>query len=250
MKLFDFINYQATNEHTCAFQEGTPFPFIVMDDFLKTSVIEGLEIPKADDRFYKYDNGFEKKLATDKMEVLPGSLCVLLMALNSSLFIRWLEKMTGIKGLLPDPHWRGGGLHVIPPGGFLHVHEDFGVNHEIGLYRRLNLLIYLNRGWKSAWGGNLELWDKDMRKCEQSIEPKWNRAVLFATPGANHGHPDPTQAPVDRVSLAMYYYTFSPPENNLNFKSTQFKARPQDPRTPEIEELRERRNAGRLASNV
>jgi Rps23 Pro-64 3,4-dihydroxylase Tpa1-like proline 4-hydroxylase len=250
MQLRDFINCPVTSDHKKEFQEATPFPFILIDNFLKAEVIEKLTIPKIDERFYKYENAFENKLATDKMSVLSNDICVLLMALNSSLFIRWLEELTGIKGLLPDPHWRGGGLHAIPPGGFLHVHEDFGVNHEIGLYRRLNLLIYLNRGWKPEWGGNLELWSKDMRKKHHSIEPDFNRAVLFATPGANHGHPDPTEAPCNRLSLAMYYYTFSPPNEDLNTKSTQFKARPWDPDTPEIQELRMRRNLGRLASNV
>ena len=32
---------------------------------------------------------------------------------------------TGITGLIPDPHYFGGGLHTIERGGYLRVHADF-----------------------------------------------------------------------------------------------------------------------------
>jgi hypothetical protein len=249
MELNEIVTAPA-DVHAEEFQKAKPFPYIVLDNFLRSEVLDRVEIPQPSERFYKYDTPFEKKLACDRMNVLPPSMCSLLMFLNSSLFIRWLEKLTGIKGLLPDPHWRGGGFHCIPPGGFLHVHEDFGVNHELGLYRRLNLLIYLNQGWKKEWGGALELWSDDMQKCEKTILPEYNRAVIFETPGANHGHPDPTLAPVNRVSLALYYYTASVPDKRLNTMSTQFKARPWDLKTPEIEAIRAERNKGRLNNNI
>lgn len=252
MDLLDFINHPILKENSRVFAEAKPFPHIILDNFLKAEIAENLEIPKANEQFYKYDNAFEKKLATDKMELMPSNICMVLMLLSSSLFIQWLEKLTGIEGLIPDPHWRGGGIHIIPKGGFLGVHEDFGKHPRLGLYRRLNLLVYLNHAWNTSWGGNLELWDSDMTKCEASIEPLFNRAVLFDTVQANHGHPVPLACPETRrrVSLALYYFTSYPPERDFNTKSTQFKARPWDPKTPETEALRARRNEGRLESNV
>jgi hypothetical protein len=49
----------------------------------------------------------------------------LLYQFNSAPFVSFLEQLTGINGLLPDPHFWGGGLHQIEPSGFLKIHTDF-----------------------------------------------------------------------------------------------------------------------------
>ena len=60
----------------------------------------------------------------------------------------------------------GGGLHRSLPGGFLNVHTDFSAHHsKPGWRRRVNLLLYLNPEWQPDWGGELELWSKDMQRC-------------------------------------------------------------------------------------
>ncbi len=82
--------------------------------------------------------------------------------LNSASFVRFLETLTGIEGLIPDPHYLGGGLHMIPPGGWLDVHADFSRHDRLDLDRRLNVIVYLNEGWDPDWGGALELWSCDM----------------------------------------------------------------------------------------
>jgi len=64
-------------------------------------------------------------------------------------------QLTGIDALVPDPHFEGGGLHQIEPGGHLKVHADFNRHPRTGLARRLNALIYLNRDWKPEYGGAL-----------------------------------------------------------------------------------------------
>ena len=73
-----------------------------------------------------------------------------------------------------------------------------------------NLLIYLNKDWKQEWGGNLELWDKEYYKLDVSVEPLFNRAVIFTiTSESLHGHPVPLNTPenVSRNSIALYYFT-------------------------------------------
>src|SRR5262245_46442302 len=97
--------------------------------------------------------------------------------LNASPFVEFLEELTGIHGLIADPHLRGGGLHEIRRGGTLGVHADFNVYTRLKIFRRLNLLIYLNRDWQDDWGGHLELWDRTGRQCVRRIAPTFNRAV-------------------------------------------------------------------------
>jgi hypothetical protein len=54
-----------------------------------------------------------------------------------------------------------------------------------------------------------------MTKCEISVEPLFNRVVIF-TIGEDslHGHPIPLNTPEDksRNSIALYYFTEEKPE--------------------------------------
>ena len=155
----------------------------------------------------------------------------LLYQLNSSVFIDFLETLTGIRGLIPDPHFWGGGVHQIVRGGFLKVHTDFNRHPRLKLDRRLNLLLYLNPEWQEEWGGHLELWDRGMAKCGKRILPIFGRCVVFSTTDfSNHGHPDPLNCPegMTRKSLALYYYSNGRPSSETAGKhySTSFRRRP------------------------
>ena len=58
------------------------------------------------------------------------------------------------------------------------------------------MLIYLNKNWYTEFGGNLELWDDKMLKAVTSIEPIFNRCVIFNTDEKSyHGHPEPLNCP-------------------------------------------------------
>jgi hypothetical protein len=104
----------------------------------------------------------------------------------------------------------GGGYHLIPPGGLLMVHTDFNRSPVTRRYRRLNLLVYLNREWKDEkHGGALELWDE--RGPSVRVVPEYNRTAVFQTSSRSwHGHPDPVKERFRR-SVAAYFYTDEPP---------------------------------------
>jgi hypothetical protein len=139
--------------------------------------------------------------------------------------------MTGATGLVSDPFLEGGGLHQIARGGRLAVHADFSVHPRLGLDRRLNLLLYLNRDWDEDWGGELELWSGDMSRCAKKVAPAFNRLVVFKTTDRSfHGHPDPLDCPagVARRSIALYYYSNGRPrsERSRRHDSVHWRARP------------------------
>ncbi len=200
--------------------------------------------------WYKYDNPFERKLAFDRLKDLPTPLTDLLLELNGSRFVSFLERLTGIPGLQPDPTFRGGGLHCIPPGGQLDIHADFNIHPISGLYRRINVIVFLNRGWRPEYNGCLEFWPADMRAPSIRIEPVFNRMVIFSiSDTAYHGHPDPLATPdgICRKSLAWYYYSAEPPPGSTtDMHSTLYQRRPGDPLDPDIERLRQIRARGRL----
>jgi Rps23 Pro-64 3,4-dihydroxylase Tpa1-like proline 4-hydroxylase len=104
----------------------------------------------------------------------------------------------------------------VRPGGFLGLHYDFATQKELKLDRRINALLYLNRDWKSEWGGQLELHSNDdvesPRHIRKEIEPIFNRLAIFNTPNALHGHTKPLLCPPGRARLCLswYYYTAPP----------------------------------------
>lgn len=215
-----------------SYRSASPFPHIVIDDFLDANVLRKLiaEFPSNEDKSY-FDRDQERlKFQYNPLEVSSGLARNLFAELNSEAFLGFLEEMTGIEGLITDPHFDGGGLHETKRGGHLGVHADFNVHGRLNVERKLNLLIYLNEGWKPEYGGQLELWDKEMRECRVRVEPVLGRAVIFTTNlDSFHGHPEALACPPDRSrrSIATYYY--SAPEEGvaaLPSRTTNFQARP------------------------
>jgi Rps23 Pro-64 3,4-dihydroxylase Tpa1-like proline 4-hydroxylase len=212
---------------------ASPFPNVVIDDFLPAEVLEKVltEFPEPRDAdWQQFDDRREVKLALCDTELMGPATRHLLAEFNSQVFVDFLERLTSIEGLVPDPHYGGGGLHQICAGGFLKVHADFNRHRRLRLDRRLNGLLYLNKEWQDEWGGHLQLWNRDMTQCVRRIQPVFNRFLLFSTTDdANHGHPDPLCCPPDRArrSMALYYYTNGRPEDEaVADHSTLFKQRP------------------------
>lgn len=216
-----------------SYRDAEPFPHTVIDDFLPQEPLRRAAeaFPSSKElRWIDYDGAQERKLAFPEAERLPRPLCEILYFLNTAVVLRFLETLTGIKGLISDPYYTGGGLHQIEPGGFLGVHADFNKYERLALDRRLNLLLYLNQDWKEEYGGHLELWDRSMTRCVKKILPVFNRCVVFSTTDtAYHGHPTPLTCPPGRArrSLATYYYTNGRPAEEVSAPhSTLFKDRP------------------------
>lgn len=220
------INYSAlqnaVEQLTPLYQSNQPFPHIVIDDFLPQSTLRKLlaeypqdqDLPAWNDATHK-DKESGEYVQKDKRNIrdvlrMPTTYRQLIWELNSHYFLDFLSRMTGINKLIPDPNLRGAGIHQIGSGGFLKVHADFTTHRDFGLDRRLNFLLYLNNDWPEQYGGQLELWDKDMQGPPKQVLPIANRCVVFNTTATSyHGHPHPITCPegVYRKSLALYYYT-------------------------------------------
>jgi len=216
-----------------SYSAAEPFPHIVMDNFLPEEVAEGLlqEFPTPTQiKWYTFKNVEEIKLAcNDESQMGPFTRHVI-SQFNSSVFVTFLEKLTGIPGIVADPHLEGGGLHQIKRTGYLKVHADFNRHSRLNLDRRLNVLLYLNKDWKDEYGGHFQLWNKEMTRCETKVAPLFNRLVVFSTSDYSfHGHPDPLNCPegMTRKSLAFYYYSNGRPSEEVsNHHDTLFKKRP------------------------
>ena len=216
---------------TSEYVSNSPYPHIVIDEFLERDILHNVQKeayticskPSESWRFggtawSKDEHDFQqKKRGIGTLDNMPFHMKKLVEYLNSSEFIEMVSNLTGKVGLVGDPTLTGGGMHETKTGGYLGIHHDFNehtaiVDGEV-YYRQVNLLLYINPHWEASWGGDLELWQRDMSGLGKVVDIVPNRCVIFNIDGAPHGHPSPLKSPQDisRRSIAMYYYSKEEP---------------------------------------
>jgi hypothetical protein len=215
-----------------SFQAASPWPHVVLDDLIDPALIAAAEQEELEPSLHLAVDRSYRKVKAESPEPNGPTATKILESINSPGFVTFLEELTGVSGLIPDPTHYWAGLHVNPPGAFQAIHRDFRVHPITGLYHRVNILIYLNSDWKSEYGGELELWKPDKSACALQVAPVAGTSVIFeAGPGAIHGIPEPIRCPAGRarLSLAAIYYTVEPHPNDRKESRLFRPKRPQDP---------------------
>jgi 2OG-Fe(II) oxygenase superfamily len=234
MSMIKPLNLEALKQQ---WTSARPYPHVIIDDFLEPGAAEGIarSYPTFDqalkDGFaFNFVNEQRKVQITDRKK-FSEPVRQLEAAISSSAFLADLEAITGVPRLVADEQLAGGGMHLTGSGGRLDVHVDFNLIEDRKLFRRLNILIYLNPVWKEEWGGHIELWDRDVRTCHQRCIPALNRCLIFETSDISYHGVAPVAAPEGMVrhSFAAYYYTReAPPHWDGQSHSTIFRARPNE----------------------
>jgi hypothetical protein len=110
------------------YRNRLPFPHMVSDGLLPLEVLKAVADEIPDDPQLQSEGcvvGSQKcfktkternKNAFDDEEHHGPATSALFGFLKSSTFIEFLEKLTGINDLIPDPHYRGSGIHQTLPG--------------------------------------------------------------------------------------------------------------------------------------
>lgn len=214
-----------------------PFPFLKIDNFLDEEFAHAVadafppfDVALTMGRMFSTVNE-QRKVQISDSRLFPRPIRDLHALLSSSVWLDTLGYIMGVSDLIADPDLIGGGIHETGPHGLLDVHVDFNFVRDRNLYRRLNILLYFNRDWQDEWGGRLELWDRDVVRCEHSFAPVFNRCIIFATSDISfHGVTAVTCPPgVTRKSFAGYFYTQQPPPGWTGHEQgTVFKARPNE----------------------
>jgi len=202
-----------------AWNTAKPFKHITLDNVFESRLLDRVceEIPRIDDETWVRENDDHIKQFNHRSPVsLGGAASELVNLLHSAAFLYFLSEVTGIWELLPDPYLQGASFHVVPRGGFFHVHADRNTAYSTGLIRRLALMLYLNKGWKPEYGGQFELWNETGTQRVKSVEPIFNRCLIFeVTETSFHGLPNPVACPPGqtRNSFAVYYHTAAKAED-------------------------------------
>ena len=233
----DLLNPLDVDALARQFRGSSPTRYFVVDDFLQQDFAERVRAA-----YPTYDQatrmGHQFKAVNENLKVqvtdprqFPDPVRELSEALASDEFLDTMSAITGIERLRNDDNHSGGGMHVMGSGGRLDVHVDFNLIRDRGLYRRLNILVFMNDAWEDSWGGHFELWDPEVKHCVFRAAPSFNRCVVFNTTESSFHGVCPVKTPrgVTRNSYAAYYYTKeAPAEGTPEFHSTVFRPRPSE----------------------
>lgn len=208
------------------FRTAKPFKHICVDEFFEPAAAEALlrDFPSFDPR--KAVNEFGEvggKASVPTLREISPFYAEVYRYITSPEFLQAMSEMTGIPDLLPDPRMFGGGTHENRHNQDLAPHVDFNFEPGHGLHRRVNLILYLNKGWREEWGGAIELHSNPRDPGNNEISAFnciFNRAVLFETNEISwHAFPKivlpEDQRDNSRKSLSIYLYTKDRPAEEI-----------------------------------
>jgi Rps23 Pro-64 3,4-dihydroxylase Tpa1-like proline 4-hydroxylase len=211
------------------FNNAKPFRFLVIDNFLEPKLAIDLSkaFPSLGQMNVNYKGLNEQKSEHSEFDNLP-EFTELKKILSCYQITTAIEAITQIENteLINDRF--GYGLHQGGKNSFLDVHIDYNLHPTEKKQRRLNLILFLNEHWEKNWGGALELWNKDVTVCEQSILPTLNRCVLFeCNEYSFHGY-SKINCPDGITRKSFYQYYFTEAKSKIIFHDTIFRSRPQE----------------------
>jgi len=208
------------------FSSAAPFPHLVLDEFLEPDLLRRLydEFPSFDEQRAANELGHIRgKAVQEQISAISAAYRELHQVIQTPEFLQAISEITGIDDLLFDPEYFGGGTHENLTGQELHYHVDFNYHPIRKWHRRLNLIIFLNHGWRREWGGNLQLhrdaW-RDTGTPDVEVLPEYGRAIIFETSERSwHGFEQITAGPtgetLSRRSIALYFYSESRPHREI-----------------------------------
>ncbi|PCJ23911.1 MAG: hypothetical protein COA97_10765 [Flavobacteriales bacterium] len=212
------------------FSTAKPCNYLMLPNFLTEELAASLyeNFPKIDSLNVKRKSLNENKSEDYHFDRFHPSFSELKQVVGSQEMCEFMETITGIKGLSTTDDAMGSGVHQGTNGSYVDVHIDVNYNTKENLWRRINLLIYLNKNWKPEYGGDLELWDKAMTQCEVTVPCDFNRAVIFLTDeNSPHGYGKIT-IPENETRKSFYTYYFTEVGEGFNYSDSRFVSRPDD----------------------
>src|SRR5210317_2625559 len=114
-----------------------PFPHIVIHNLFDNDRLKEIvsEFPSMEKNMEdKVGKTTVRKLSfrePNKIDLMTTKTQKFCRELNDKPFLSFLEELTGIKDLIADDTYEGGGPHIIGRGGFLSMHVDFNLHPRI-----------------------------------------------------------------------------------------------------------------------
>jgi Rps23 Pro-64 3,4-dihydroxylase Tpa1-like proline 4-hydroxylase len=211
MRILTNLDYENIDTLSNIFSKGKPSPSIIIENFFHDDVALSLndECQNSNDAHWKvFTRNGSHMIEYNNIQQLPKAYEAY-SYLHSGPFLKWLEQLTGINGLIPDPHLIGAGYSRSFKGDTLKVHTDFNWNNELKLYRVLSLIVYLTPGWKEEWGGGLDFYNEDRTEVVKTLPCLFNNCAIWKYEELGfHGYTTPISCPDgnSRNSIRAFYY--------------------------------------------
>ena len=208
-------------------EKGIKTRFTAIDDLLPPDIAARIAavFPPVDTM--RLLNSFrEKKYTSKALDKYDPLIEDITFAFQDDRVLRKVAELTGIKDAVGDPHLYAGGISAMTSGHFLNPHIDNSHDGEQKNYRVLNLLYYVTPDWKQENGGNLELWDIDVRTPIE-IPSLFNRLVLMSTNDKSWHSVNRVNADGMRRCISNYYFSPHSPNGYETAHVTYFMARPE-----------------------
>lgn len=207
--------------------KGVPTKFAAIDDLLLPAEAEKLAAAFPESGKMRFLDSFrEKKYTSKALDEFDPIIADITFAFQDERIIKKVAEITGIRDAVGDPHLYAGGISAMERGHFLNPHIDNSHDGERRNYRVLNLLYYITPNWDAANGGNLELWDENVRTPVE-IPSLFNRLVLMATNDKSFHSVNRVQSDDPRHCISNYYFSPHSPNGYDTFHVTYFTARPE-----------------------
>lgn len=207
----DLLQPEVTDRLATQYKNSKLFPHIPLDGLLSKRLdCNCVAFPDLDWPGWKqFDDGYQfgKRVCNDETR-FPVTLREVALEACQPRFLQFVEQLAGIDNMIPDPGLNEDGLHSSGAGCVLAPHTDCRVCDRFRLYRRSNVIIYLNAEWNESDGGDPGLSEKGASEPSMSISPVFGRTVLFNTDDQSiHGFTKPIAQDKCRNSIALSYYT-------------------------------------------
>ena len=183
--------YKSLSKLKKDFFSASPFPHIILDDFLDKRYFKALteKLKKNDDIVMgkRFTSDVESKKSISKNSQLPDLVSNIVDELNSQKWINKFKILTGIKTLVAA-NAELANYHEMKSGGLLGPHVDHSSEPNLGLPHVLNIIIYISSDWEVDFGGSTIFFNSTGIEAKSKVEYIPNRAVIFLhTPYSFHG---------------------------------------------------------------
>tara|TARA_Y100001970_G_scaffold254002_1_gene329362 strand:+ start:1054 stop:1872 length:819 start_codon:yes stop_codon:yes gene_type:complete len=221
-------NLQELTDQFHSNKKETPTRLFVLDDLLPENLTSDIyqNFPKYSE-YVLQDTHREKKLEFNQSYLSKYPIVEKIAdAFLMRNVVESISNITKINDLESDDSLYAGGITRMDRGHFLNPHIDNSHNSKKEKYRRLNLLFYITPNMREEYGGNLELWDKEIENPIKIVS-KFNRLVVMETTKNSWHSVDPIVNDIKRCGIRIYYFSETSPEDYDYYHVTSFTGRPE-----------------------
>lgn len=201
--------------------------YFTVDDLLPLNVAMEVvsRFPTDKNLWHQRDSFRERKKTFAKLDAADPLILAVTESFHTDEVVAAISRITALPNLEPDADLYAGGISLMERGDFLNPHIDNSHDKTRSRYRRLNLLYYVSPYWALEKGGNLELWERTVRR-PLTLTSAFNRLIVMETDRNSWHSVSPVIADESRCCVSNYYFSTESPDTSEYYHVTSFMGRP------------------------